>query len=215
MPTPIVGRNVKVEVALTFASPISPTAVTKANPGAVTLTSHGLTDGAVGYWLATAGMIELDQQAAHVSGSASNTFNLSGLDTTDYSTFTAGPTFTTAATWGTVAEAGSYEVGGGEATSLPDPRLLAVKAGSVAGQLAEQNLVIGVTQQEINGAALVFIENAAKRGTKVLIKISRGSQVLRVAYGTPSIPGESVQANGLGTGTFNIICPGWVVKPGL
>ena len=42
-----------------------------------------------------------------------------------------------------------------------------------------------------------------------------GSQVLRVWYGTPSIPGESVSAGGLGTGQFNVICPGWVVKPGV
>ena len=55
--TTIVGRDCKIEVALTFDSPISPTAVTKANPGVATLTGHSVETGDVGYWLATSGMV--------------------------------------------------------------------------------------------------------------------------------------------------------------
>ena len=214
MATSITGRNIKIEVALTTASAITVTALTKANPGVATATAHGLADGAVGYFVAAAGMVEIDSQAVMVSGSVTNSFNCAGLDTTNYTTWTAG-TFVPAATWGTLTEAGSYDVGGGEAQALPDPRLLDVKVRSVPGQLAEQNMTIGVTQQEINGTALTFVEAAAKTGTKILMKASKGSQVLRVWYGTPSIPGESVSAGGLGTGQFNVICPGWVVKPGV
>jgi len=47
----------------------------------------------------------------------------------------------------------------------------------------------------------------------VLVRISKGNQVLRVAYGQPSVPGESVQAGQLASGSFSITVPGYVVKP--
>lgn len=210
--TTIVGRNVKVQVALTFSAAANPTDVSKANPAVATLAAHGRQVGDVGYWSVSAGMTELDQQAVVVTAAPSGTFDMAGLDSTGYSTYTAG-SITFAATWGTVSEAAGYTVGGGAANQLDDTRLMDVKTRNVAGMLPSQDLSIDVKQQEINGAAMSFIESAAKNGTPVLIKITRGNQVLRVAYGVPSIPGESAAAGALATGQFNIVCPAWVLKP--
>src|SRR5687767_10557781 len=100
MPT-IVGRNCKIEVALTFAAAVNPTAVTKASPPVATLNAHGLVSGAAGFWTVSGGMVELDQQAFIVDNEAANTFELPGLDSSDYSTYTAG-SVTMAASWGTI-----------------------------------------------------------------------------------------------------------------
>jgi len=208
----IVGRGCKVEVALTLASAVSPTAVTKADPGVVTLNAHGLADGAVGFWTVAAGMVELDEQAFMVAEKDTNTWKMPGFETTNYSTFTAG-TVTMAATWGTLAEAAGYNVGGGAADALSDPRLMDLKKRTVAGNLASQDVTIDVSNQEIDGAAMAFISKKAQAGAKALFKISKGNQVLRVFYGSPSLPGEQVAAGALASGQFNVLCQGWVVKP--
>jgi hypothetical protein len=210
--TTIVGRDCKIEVALTFDSAINPTAVTKANPGVATLTSHTVETGDVGYWTVTAGMVELDGQAVYCTDTGANEFTMNGLVTTNYSTFSAG-SLTLAATWGTLSESAGWTVGGGAAAALDDTRLIDVKTRNVAGLLAPQDLTVDLRSPVTSGTALAFLEAAAVTGGSVLIKISKGGTVLRVCYGVPSIPGEAVAAGGLGSGQFNVICPGWITKP--
>lgn len=213
MPT-ITGRNCKVEVALTYdGSALAPTAVTKADPPSVTLTSHGLVDGDVGYWTITdGGMVELNEQACYVDQSSTSVFTLPGLVSTNYGTYAAG-TFLRVATWGTLTEAAGYTVGGGEANPLDDPRLLDSKLRQVTGFLSPDNLTIDVSNQEVDGTALIFIQKAARAQSSVLFRISKASRVLLVAYGVPGAPGSSVRAGQLGTGSFNVIVPAFALKP--
>lgn len=216
--TTIVGRNCKVEVALTFAAAVTggATGITKANPGVVTDVAHGLADGDVGYWLVTAGMVELNEQAFIVDNKTTDTWEMPGFETTNYSTFSAAEsTYTMAATWGTVAEAAGYSVGGGAASQLDDTRLTDTKQRNVAGNLAPQDVTIDVRSGEVDGAAMQFIAQKARAGAAVLVKISKGAQVLRVVYGVPSLPGEGVQAGQLGTGQFSITVPAWAAKPNI
>lgn len=208
----IVGRGITVQYASTLASPINPTAVTKANPAVATLTSHGMTDGTVGYWTVSAGMVELDGQAAHIIATSANTFTMNGLVTTGYSTYSAG-TFTYASAWSTIAEAASYAVGGGAAATLDDTRLFHTRTSNIAGLLAPQDLTIDVRSAEVSGAAMAAVEAAAQTSTALLFRVMKGSTTLRVYYGIPSLPGESVQAGALGSGQFNILGAGWCVKP--
>ena len=88
--TTIVGRNCKIEVALTFDSPMAPTAVTNASTAVATLTAHAGETGDVGYWTVAAGMVELDGQAVHITETDANTMTLNGLDSSLYSTYSAG-----------------------------------------------------------------------------------------------------------------------------
>lgn len=210
MPTAL-GRNVRVEVALTFATPKTVTAVTKAMPGVATSSAHALANGAVGYWTVGAGMTELHEQATRVYNQSTNSFDLQGLDTTGFGTFSAG-TFTPAATFGTLVEAASYEIGGGAANQLDDTRLLDSKTRNVNGLLAAQTVTIGVKNQTVNSAVMDFIESAAKNQTNVLFRITLNDGSVRVFYGVPSLPGESVGSGALASGSFGVTVPGWVTK---
>jgi hypothetical protein len=212
--TTIVGRDCTIEVALTFDSPLTVASLTLADPGVATSTAHGLSDGEAGYFSVTAGMVELDEQAVIVDNKTTDTFELAGLSTASYSAFTAG-TFTAAATWGTVSEAAGYTVGGGASTPLDDTRLTDVKTRNVTGLLAAQDVTIQLKSPVTSGAALAFIEAAARTSTSCLFKITKGSDVLRVFYGVPSLAGESVSSGQLGSGEFNVLCPNWVLKPNI
>jgi hypothetical protein len=210
--TTIAGRNCKVEVALTFDSPLAVSAVTTANPGVATSTGHTLENGEVGYFSVAAGMIELNEQPFMVSAQATNVFTLAGLDTTLYSAYTAGNAIM-AATWGLLDESAGYTVGGGAADQLDDSRLHLGKRRNIAGLNAAEDITVNLRTPEVEGAALAFITRAARNGTAVLVKITKGSRVVRVAYGVPSTYGEQVDVGGLGTGSFNLICPAYVLKP--
>jgi len=107
-----IGTNVTVEVESTKDTPLTVTALTLANPGQVTSAGHGLANGAVVVFDVSAGMVELDGQAVRVANQATDTFELEGLDTTDYSTWTAG-TASEVNAWHTVSNS--------QSVSMPNP----------------------------------------------------------------------------------------------
>jgi len=107
-----IGTNVKIEVENTLGSALPVTAVTKASPGVATSSGHGLSDGDIVVFAVSAGMVELDGQAARVASSNTNVFSLEGLDTTAYSTWTSGSAYEVTA-WHTLSNAQSI--------TMPDP----------------------------------------------------------------------------------------------
>lgn len=109
-----IGTNVTVEIEKTLATGIAVTAVTKANPGVASAAAHGLSNGDIGVFVVTGGMVELDGQAVRVASTASGTFALEGLDTSGYSTFTSGT--------GTFYEVTAWEtLGNAQSISMPNP----------------------------------------------------------------------------------------------
>lgn len=108
----LIGINVKIEVEKTLGSALTVSGVTKANPGVATSTSHGLANGDVVVFNVTAGMVELGGQAVRVANVTTNTFELEGLDTTDYSDWTSG----------TAQEVTNWEtLGNAQSVSMPNP----------------------------------------------------------------------------------------------
>lgn len=85
------GASFAVQIG--FAATKTITGITKANPGVVSSTAHGLAAGAVGKIAAVVGMTELNGGLYVVANPASGTFELSGTDTTNYGTYTSGGTF--------------------------------------------------------------------------------------------------------------------------
>lgn len=80
----------KQSVTMTGAFPVSsgiPEAVTEANPGVVTSTGHGLKNGDTVTFTAVSGMVELNGNSYTVANATANTFELSGTDTTAFTTF--------------------------------------------------------------------------------------------------------------------------------
>jgi hypothetical protein len=73
------------------------TGITKANPAVITSTAHGLVDGDVVKTAAVVGMTEINGKVGVVVVLTANTFQLSGVDSTNYTTYTSGGTATGAA----------------------------------------------------------------------------------------------------------------------
>jgi hypothetical protein len=205
------GINVKLEIALTFSAAKTVTAVTKAAPGVATSATHGLADGTVGFWTVTDGMVELHEQATRVKNSLASSFELQSLDTATYSTFTAG-TFTPALTWGTLSEAVGYSIGGGSANALDDTRLIDTKTRNVNGLLGAQNVTIDMRNQTVNSTIMDKIETFARTQQNLLFRITQFDGAVRVFYGMPSMPGESVASGQLASGQFGVTVPQWVLK---
>ena len=66
------------------------TGVTKANPGVVTCAGHGYTNGQVVKFGGVGGMTELNGNTYTVANATTDTFELSGTNTTGFTTFTSG-----------------------------------------------------------------------------------------------------------------------------
>lgn len=67
-----------------------PTAITKANPAVVTIVGHGYNNGDRVYATGVGGMTELNNREFTVANKTANTFELSGINSTSYTTFTSG-----------------------------------------------------------------------------------------------------------------------------
>lgn len=104
------GVAVAVQSALGANKTI--TAITKANPGVASSTSHGIANGA--YVLLTiVGMYQVHNRVLRVANQAANTFELEGEDTTNYGTFVSG--FANEITFGTaISTVTGVTVSGGE-----------------------------------------------------------------------------------------------------
>lgn len=81
--------NVAVAMQSALAAADTITAITKASPGVATSTAHGLANGDYVY-LAINGMHQLNDRVVRVANVAANTFELEGIDTTSFDTFTSG-----------------------------------------------------------------------------------------------------------------------------
>lgn len=68
------------------------TGITQANPGVVTANSHGLVNGDIVYITGVGGMTQVNDRRFTVAGATTNTFQLSGVNTTSYTAYTSGGT---------------------------------------------------------------------------------------------------------------------------
>lgn len=205
------GRGIRVEFAQTYGSAKSVSAVTKADPGVATSTAHGLTDGTVGYFSGVSGMVQLEGQAARTDNAATNTFELQGLNTSSFSTFSGTCSFIPVTAWHTLAEATSYAIGGGEAEKLDATTLLDVVKQEEAGLLAPQTMSISILAQDDPSTALRALAALAQAGTKTVFRVSLPNGAVRIGYGEPSLPGEDVQRGQLGTGNLGFTVKGLIL----
>lgn len=203
------GRQCRVEIASTFGSAKTVSAVTKALPAAITSTAHGLTDGTIGYFDTAAGMDELLGQAASVNTVTTNAFEAEGLDSTSFGTFTSG-TFTPATAWVTLSNATQYEIGGGAAEALDATTLLDNIRQEQAGLLPAQTVTFtGLSDSQL--AAVLAVRAAALNNGYILVRITCSNGERRVFRGQPSLPSESLGVNQLATGSFDVKVKGQVL----
>lgn len=198
------GRAVRVEVGLTYAAAKTVTAITKASPGVATSTSHALTEGTIGYFSSVGGMIELEDQVGSVDATATNTFNIEGVDTTNFTTFSTSASFTPVATWGTLSTVTGYEISGGEADQLDTTALLDQQRQIEVGMLAAE--VVKFDQfNDLQAASAAFVTAAARSGSMVIVRITLSNGERRIVRGYPTLSSESLAVNGIGTGSFTVL----------
>jgi hypothetical protein len=205
------GRGVRVEVAATYSTAKVVTAVTQASPGVATSTAHAMANDTVGFWSGVGGMAQLEGQATRVKNQATNTFELQGLNTTNYSAFTSG-SFTPVATWATLSEATSYSIGGGAAEKLDVTRLIDITKQEEQGLLPVSNVTMNVIAQDTPSAAMLLLESAVQTQGAVVVRITLPNGAVRVYRAEPSLPGEDVQQGQVGTGSLDMAVKGFVLK---
>lgn len=213
MGTALVGRNVRIEIAKTFGTAKTVTAVTQASPGVATSTAHGLADGAVGYMNGVTGMTNLDGQAIRVNSPLTDSFQLEGVDTTNYPAFTAG-SFVPVTAWSTLTRAAGYQVGGGDAEKQDNTVLLDAIKQEINGLLAAQTVSVDLKLETTDDEALALVNAAALSQGYLLFRITLADGAQRVFRGQPSLSGESVGQGAIGTGQFSVTVKGQVLRLG-
>ncbi len=130
MATATVWKNVAVAMQSALAAATTITAITKANPGVVTSVAHGYSNGNI-LFLTVSGMYQLDNKVVRVANKTNDTYELEGVDTTAFDTFSSGTaeliTFGTSITTATTVNAagGNFEfidsttIHGNAKTQLP------------------------------------------------------------------------------------------------
>lgn len=107
-----IWKNVAVSMQSAIASAKTITGITKANPGVATSAAHGYTDGDILY-LEVEGMHQLNEKVVRVANAATDTFELEGVDTTNFETFSSG-TAQEATLGTTIATATTISSSGGD-----------------------------------------------------------------------------------------------------
>ena len=210
--TTLIGRSVTVEVGDDSGPSKTITAVTKANPGVATSVAHGLADGKVGYFSGVAGMVQLEGQIVRVNAPSADTFELEGLNTSAYPTFTGSCTYKTVGTWQTLTEAKGYSIGGGEFDKLDSTRLIDVIKQEEAGYLSSQTATINLVSQTTPSLALAQIKAAAVAGAYLSFRVTLADGAVRVWRGQPSLPNEDVQGGQVGSGSISVTVKGVVIE---
>lgn len=205
------GRQVRVEVAATYGTAKTISAVSKASPGVASSTAHAMANGTIGYFDGVTGMDELEGQVASVADQTTDAFDIEKLNTTSFGTFTAGE-FVPVATWVTLSKSTSYEIGGGAAEKTDDTTLLDAMKKEGVGALAAQNVTISGFAESYNSAAADLVEAAALAGADIVVRITLKDGSRRLVRGVPSLMGESVSVGANGTGSFEITTKGLVMK---
>jgi hypothetical protein len=204
------GRGVRLEVALTFGSAIPVTAVSLANPGVATATAHAQANGTVGYFGGVTGMSQLDGQAIRVSGQTTNTFELEGVDTTNYPAYTAG-NFYPASTWATLSNAVDFQFGGGDAEKLDATTLLDFIKQEENGILAAETVSINMLADP-KSQAVARIRALALTSARSTWRITYPDSALEIYWqGEPSIPGFNQQKQQIATGSMQCTVKGYVL----
>lgn len=210
MGTPLIGRNVRVEISKTEAAAKVVSAVTQASPGVATSTAHALTDGSVGYFGTVSGMAQLEGQAARVDTVLTDSFALQGINTTGYPAYTAG-TFVPVSVWSTLSRAASYDIGGGDADQIDTTVLLDVIKQTANGLLAAQSVKFDLKLDTTDEEALTLVRAAALSQAYLVFRITLSDGCQRIFRGQPSLPGENVGQGALGTGSFSVTVKGSVL----
>jgi len=184
----------------------SVTAVTKANPAVVTSTAHGRADGDVIRINGSLGMTELNGEPNVIDVVDANTYNLLGVNSTDYGTYTSGGRVDVAQ-FSSLCELTGWNRQGGSS-----PEIAATSQCSVAQEFELGLPDFGTLQMDFNFAPQVsvqkFIEAAYLAGDKIAYKLTfvpaTLSGIFLIGFGTIQQVSDSGSVGGLLTGSLTL-----------
>lgn len=193
----------KIEVAVGTAATKAISAVSKANPAVVTSTAHGLASGDAVKIAGVVGMTELNGLTAVVNVLTANTFELLGVDSTGYGTYTSGGT-AAPITFSNMCELTGYNRQGGTSPEIDATTICSTAAESETG-LPDY----GTTQLDYNfaprTAIQIAIKNAYSAGAVLPVRVTLpNAGGYMVQLGTVQQTSEQASVGGLWTGSLTI-----------
>lgn len=208
----IIGRGVRLEVGKTEGPVKTVSAITQAKPPVASSTAHGLLAKSIAYLRSVEGMVQLEGQAVRMNPVATDNVTLEGMNTSGYPAFSGTTELVPITAWATVLKATNISSGGGAASPLDSTGLEDDIAQQENGLLAAQTVTIDIRSQDVPDEAAALIEDAAINQTPLVFRVTFKSGAVRVFRGTPSLPGESVALNQIGTGQFTVSVKGFIIK---
>lgn len=196
-----VARNARLEMQATIDTAKTLTAITKANPAVASSAAHGLANGDV-VVLAVEGMTEVDGLVVRVANVTAGTFELEGINSTGYGTFTSG-TAREVLTWVTISGATQVNFGSGSAEQLDKSTLVDRTKRYEAGLPDQPNITVNIFG-DVTDAGQVAVEAAGVSGTSMAFRYTRKTGKLSYFGGTPSTVGEDHNVGQLVTGSFTV-----------
>ena len=190
-----VWKNVAVAMQSALAAAKTITAITKASPGVVTSTAHGYSNGETVY-LTVLGMWQINDKPVRVANVTANTFELEGVDTTLFDTFTSGTA--EKATLGTsITTATSITASGGSFEFL-DATTIHGNARAVLPGLPEETKFEMEHIWDPTDAGLAAMKAASDAQARRVFQFTFGTGGKKMMFagyvGASLLPGGSAQA---------------------
>jgi hypothetical protein len=194
MATAKVWKNVAVAMQSALAAAKTITAITKASPGVASSVAHGYANGDFVY-LSVSGMFQLNEKVVRVAGVAADTFQLEGVDTTLFDTFTSGTA--EKITFGTsITTATNITASGGGFEFIPTTTIHSNVNTSIPGLPEASNFTMDHIH-DISDAGLLAMKAASDVQARRAFKFTWGSggQIMVFAgyVGASLLPGGSAQ----------------------
>ncbi|HAJ72432.1 MAG TPA: hypothetical protein DCO68_10180, partial [Methylophilaceae bacterium] len=156
--------------------------ISKANPGVVGATSHGLANGDYVLIGDVQGMTQVNNRVFRVTGSTAGTFNLEGEDTTLYDTFVSGNAYkiTFGTSFSTLLD---ISTSGGEASSISSTTIHDKVGTSIPG-ITSATEYSSNSVWDVSDAALIAAKKAsdAKSQRAFMFTFSNGQRYLINGY---------------------------------
>lgn len=186
-----IWSNVAVDVETALAAAKTISAISKANPAVVSSTAHGYNDGDI-VLIKANGMTDVNYLVARVDNKTTDSFELEGVDSTDFDTFTSGTA--EKVTFG--ASANTFQDvswSGGEAASIVISTVHTDQDYDIPGNRAPLNCSIGSLWDPADTALLAMRSfDRSKTPGCVKFTFATGATVYGCAYMSASLsPGGS------------------------
>jgi hypothetical protein len=198
----LIGTNMTVSIQQTLETALTVSAITQASPGVATSAGHTLANGDIMVLDVPTGMVELDGKAVRIANVATDTFELEGVDTTLFSTFTAG-TAAEVSAFATLAMAQSVAMPQAAPAKIDITRLIdKVKRTAYGLTEAADGTIVGLYDPADAGVVLILAASAINGDLVIMVDWAGGD--VTVANSTVSGgDGFDLQQNDAAKQTIN------------